>query len=78
MAAGASISAIFPPNPAASRRLASDPLEIVRRQTLPGYRLVIERSLSGAERLNFTSIPVDPLAAAVRRRALATSSGENL
>ena len=52
--------------------------EIARRQTLPGYRLLIERSLRGVERLNFTPIPVDPLAAALRRRALATSSGENL
>jgi plasmid replication initiation protein len=37
--------------------------EIVRRQTLPGYQLVIEPGLRGVERLNFTPIPVDPLAA---------------
>jgi plasmid replication initiation protein len=57
---------------------AYDLREIVRRQTLPGYRLLIKRSPRGVERLNFTRIPVDPLAAALRHRALATSSGENL
>src|SRR4029077_7251630 len=60
------------------KHFAYDLREIVRRQRLPGYRLLIERSLRGIERLNFTPIPVDPLAAALRRRALATSSGENL
>ena len=48
------------------------------RRRLPGYRLVIERSLRGAERLNFTPIPVDPLAAALRRRGLAAAPGDNL
>jgi plasmid replication initiation protein len=52
--------------------------EIVRRQTLPGYRLVIQPGLRGAERLNFTSIPVDPLAAALRRRGLATTPVDKL
>jgi plasmid replication initiation protein len=60
------------------KHFAYDLREIVRRQTLPGYRLVIERGLRGAERLNFTPIPVDPLAAALRRRGLATASGEKL
>jgi plasmid replication initiation protein len=60
------------------KHFAYDLREIVRRERLPGYRLVIERSLTGAERLNFTPIPVDPLAAALRRRGLATAPGENL
>jgi plasmid replication initiation protein len=50
------------------KHFAYDLREIVRRQTLPDYRLVIERDLRGTERLNFTPIPVDPLAAALRRR----------
>ncbi len=36
------------------KHFAYDLREIVRRQTLPGYRLVIERGLRGAERLTFT------------------------
>jgi plasmid replication initiation protein len=60
------------------KHVAYDVREIVRRERLPGYRLVIERGLRGAERLSFTRTPVDPLAAALRRRALATASGEKL
>ena len=60
------------------KHFAYDLREIVRRQTLPGYRLVIERDLRGVERLNFTPIPVDPLTAALRRRGLATVSGDKL
>jgi plasmid replication initiation protein len=52
--------------------------EIVRRERLPGYQLVIERGSRGTERLNFTPIPVDPLTAALRRRGLATASGDKL
>ncbi len=39
---------------------------IVQRQSLPGYRLSLERSL-GRERLIFIPVPVDPLDAAMRR-----------
>ncbi len=59
------------------KHFAYDLREIIRRERLPGYRLVIERGLRGTERLNFTPIPVDPTAAALRRRALATASGES-
>jgi plasmid replication initiation protein len=59
------------------KHFAYDLREIVRRQTLPGYRLVIERDLRGVERLNFTPIPVDPLTTALRRRGL-TASGDKL
>jgi len=58
------------------KHFAYDMREIVRRERLPGYRLVIERGLHGAERLTFTPIPFDPLAARLRRRAI--TSGENL
>jgi plasmid replication initiation protein len=60
------------------KHFAYDMREIVRRERLPGYRLLIKRGLHGAERLHFTPIPVDPLAARLRRRGLATTSGENL
>eukprot|EP01035_Chromulina_nebulosa_P041586 gene41586-56270_t len=40
--------------------------DIVRRQSLPGYRLAIEFS-HGRERLRFASIPLDPLDRAMRR-----------
>jgi hypothetical protein len=60
------------------KHFAYDLREIVCRQTLPGYRLVIERSLRGTERLNFMPIPIDPLTAALRRRHIATASGDKL
>jgi plasmid replication initiation protein len=60
------------------KHFAYDMREIVRRERLPGYRLLIERGLHGAERLHFKPIPVEPLAARLRRRGLATTSGENL
>jgi plasmid replication initiation protein len=60
------------------KHFAYDLREIVRRQTLPGYRLVIDRGLRGVERLSFTPIPVDPLTAAPRRRGLATASVHKL
>ena len=60
------------------KHFAYDLREIVRRQTLPGYRLVIDRGLRGAERLNFTPIPVDPLTAAPRRRGFPTASVHKL
>jgi len=59
------------------KHFAYDLREIVRRQSLPGYRLVIEHSRRGGERLNFMPIPVDPLATALRRRGL-TASGDKL
>ena len=38
------------------KHFAYDLREIVRRQTLPGYQLVITRDPRGAERLNFAPI----------------------
>ncbi len=60
------------------KHFAYDMREIVRRERLPGYRLLIERGLHRAERLRFTPIPVDALVAPLRRRGLATTPGENL
>jgi plasmid replication initiation protein len=42
------------------KHFAYDLREIVRRQTLPGYRLVIERNSRGTERLIFMPIVVRP------------------
>jgi plasmid replication initiation protein len=40
------------------KHFAFDLREIVRRQTLPGYQLLITRDPKGTERLNFTPVPV--------------------
>ena len=60
------------------KHFAYDLREIVRRQTLPGYQLVIERGLRGDERLAFTPIAADPIAARLRKRGLNARPGENL
>lgn len=49
---------------------SSDIRQIVQRQTLPGYRLVLTRDPSGTERLNFVPTLVAPLTARLRRRGL--------
>ncbi|MDP1753308.1 MAG: replication initiator protein A, partial [Reyranella sp.] len=51
------------------KHFAYDVREIVRRQTLPGYRLVIERGSRGAERLVFTPILRDPFVMTLRQTA---------
>ena len=48
------------------RRFAFELRAIVARQSLPGYVLTLEQAF-GRDRLNFTPIPPDPLAAAMRR-----------
>jgi plasmid replication initiation protein len=58
------------------KHFAYDLREIVRRQTIPGYWLLIERGPRGTERLSFTPIPVDPMAIALRGRA--TVPGDKL
>src|SRR5712672_4064532 len=60
------------------KHFAYDLREIVHRQTLPGYQLVITHDPRGVERLNFTPVPIDPLTAARRRRGLATASVHKL
>lgn len=48
------------------KRFAYEVRDIVRRQSLPGYSLSLDRPL-GRERLNFVPHPIDPFAAAMRR-----------
>jgi len=60
------------------KHFAYDLREIVRRQRIPGYQLVIERGLRGDERLQFTPIPASPIAAAWHRRGVTSTSGDSL
>ena len=60
------------------KHFAYDLRQIVSRQTLPGYELVIRRDSNGAERLNFKPIPLDAITARLRKRGLITDSEENL
>lgn len=48
------------------KRFAFELRDIVRRQSLPGYRLALEVAL-GRERLLFAAVPVDPFDVAMRR-----------
>lgn len=48
------------------KRFAFEIRDIVRRQSLPGYSLSLDRPL-GRERLNFVANPVDPFTAVMRR-----------
>jgi plasmid replication initiation protein len=60
------------------KHFAYDIRDIVRRQPLPGYSLVIERSLSGAERLSFKPSSIDPLTEAPRRCRVSQPAGDKL
>jgi plasmid replication initiation protein len=60
------------------KHFAYDLREIVHRQTLPGYRLVITHVPRGAERLNFAPVPLDAVAARLRQRGLVPPSGGSL
>ncbi len=60
------------------KHFAYDLRQIVRRQTLPGYQLVITQDPNGAERLNFAPISIGPSAARPRPRRLNLSDGDNL
>jgi plasmid replication initiation protein len=60
------------------KHFAFDLREIVRRQTLPGYQLVITRDRVGVERLNFAPRCTDPLAERLRKRGLALHAGDKL
>ena len=48
------------------KRFAFELRDIVRRQSLPGYRLTLDVEL-GRERLSFAAMPVDPFNVAMRR-----------
>jgi hypothetical protein len=60
------------------KHFAFDLREIVQRQTLPGYELVITRDRNGVERLNFASHCIDQLADRLRKRGLAPEAGDKL
>lgn len=60
------------------KHFAYDLREIVRRQTLPGYQLVITRDLRGVERLNCAPIPIDAFAERLRKRGLVPPPGDSL
>jgi len=60
------------------KHFAYDVREIVRRQTLPGYRLVIERGLRGAERLSFTPALRDTVVRTSPRNGPAMCPGDKL
>jgi plasmid replication initiation protein len=60
------------------KHFAYDVREIVRRQTLPGYQLVITRDPRGTERLNFMPIPTAPLTERLQTRGLIPPIGDNL
>jgi plasmid replication initiation protein len=60
------------------KHFAFDMREIVRRQTLPGYELVITRDPNGIERLNFASHCTDPFEERLRKRGLTPRAGDKL
>jgi plasmid replication initiation protein/predicted DNA-binding transcriptional regulator AlpA len=60
------------------KHFAYDLREIVHRQTLPGYRLVITHDPRGVERLNFAPVLIDAFAERLRKRGLVPPSGGNL
>lgn len=60
------------------KHFAYDLRQIVRRQTLRGYRRVITRDASGAERLGFAPIRRNPIPERSRGRGRTSRSGENL
>jgi plasmid replication initiation protein len=60
------------------KHFAFDLREIVRRQTLPGYELVITRDRNGVERLNFVSRCTDPFEERLGKRGPAPQAGDKL
>ena len=60
------------------KHFAYDVRQIVQRQTLPGYRLVLTRDPDGTERLNFAPTLVAPLTARLLRRGPIPNSEEKL
>jgi plasmid replication initiation protein len=60
------------------KHFAFDLREIVRRQTLSGYELVITRDRSGVERLNFAPRCTDPFEERLRKRGLTPQVGDKL
>lgn len=60
------------------KHFAYDLRQIVRRQTLPGYQLLITHDPNGAERLKFAPIHVESLTPRSNKRRLVSPAGDNL
>jgi len=60
------------------KHFAYDVRQIVQRQTLPGYRLLLTRDRTGAERLKFACTPIGPLTQGLRGRGLTPISEDGL
>ncbi len=60
------------------KHFAYDLREIVRRQTLPGYELVLTRDPNGTERLNFTAAVTDPIARRFAKHHSSSAAGDKL
>ena len=60
------------------KHFAYDVRQIVQRQTLPGYQLVLTRDPNGAERLNFAPAPVDPFAERLAQARSHSTVGDSL
>ncbi|MGJ4932602.1 replication initiator protein A [Bradyrhizobium sp. HKCCYLS2038] len=60
------------------KHFAYDLREIVRRQTLPGYELVLTRDPNGTERLNFTAAMTDPVARRFAKHHSSSAAGDKL
>jgi plasmid replication initiation protein len=60
------------------KHFAYDLRQIVCRQTLPGYQLVITHDPNGTERLNFAPLSLDPFAERLRKRGLVPPTEDKL
>lgn len=60
------------------KHFAFDIREIVRRQKLPGYQLLISHDRNGLERLNFVPHRTDPSAERLCKRGVARQAGDKL
>jgi plasmid replication initiation protein len=60
------------------KHFAYDLREIVRRQTLPGYQLVLTQDPSGIQRLNFAPVTVDQATEQFRSSNLVRRDGDKL
>lgn len=60
------------------KHFAYDVRQIVQRQALPGYQLVLTRDRDGTERLKFAPAPVNPFTERLRGRDLLPKSRGNL
>src|SRR6202012_3157802 len=60
------------------KHFAYDLRQIVCRQALPGYQLVITHDPNGTERLNFAPVGVDPIEERLRKRGLLRPSEDKL